>query len=72
MQQGKARSNAKEQCKGAKGGQSSKGQTLELLTLLVTPIIKVTQYKGQRAKDRLNIYYNSLINNELDGGASET
>ena len=57
MQQGKAMAHAKEQCKGAKGGQRNKGR-------------RVKECKG--VKDRLNIYYNSLINNELDGGASET
>ena len=53
MQQGKARSHAKEQCKGAKGGQSSKGQ-------------RVKECKG--VKDRLKIYYNSLITNVVYGG----
>ena len=43
IQQGKARSHAKEQCKGAKGEQSSKGQ-------------RVNECKG--VKDRLKIYYN--------------
>jgi hypothetical protein len=31
---------------------------------------KVNECKG--VKDRLKIYYNSLINNVLDGGGSET
>jgi hypothetical protein len=31
---------------------------------------RVKECKG--VKDRLRIYYNSLINNVLDGGASET
>jgi hypothetical protein len=57
MQQGKARSHAKEQCKGAKGGQSSKGQRVK---------------ECKEVKDRLKIYYNLLINNVLDGGIERT
>jgi hypothetical protein len=86
MQQSKARSNGKgtiikvvllillvtplsERAKG----EGVKGEHCSITNIVSnTTIIKVTQYKGQRAKDRLKIYYNSLINNVLDGGASET
>ena len=57
MQQGKARSHAKEQCKGAKEWRRNKGAKGE---------------GSEGSKNRLKIYYNSLITNVIQGGASET
>jgi hypothetical protein len=70
MQQGKARSNGKGTMQRGKGWAKQQGANIGVTYIVSNSNNKRNTIQG--AKDRLKIYYNSLIINVLDGGASET